>query len=409
MEVIDFKVLDINRDIFESRLEKLVSACEVNETHFAIKELGTEKVKMKKPILDEFSGKNVIQEVEVEFDKYQLEYEQPENLRYEYVGLLKEVGNSNLFQLDTDFKEGYAENENYDISIPDELYSVHMECEHCHSGRVLKKSHVLFDFKNDWFFQVASGCMTGYLYFNQNRNVTMTFEELMYDDSRGEGGTGNRRQHTYRDLNELLLYSLTHYLSLDKLNYISNSNSNPAKKIFSDSTLVRRLIDEGEVSEEAEKKLDDLLHFLSTDSKVEQPNTSVMIKEELVPDFKEGYLIYLTFRFLKSLEYKDLDVVKEEVKQSDYMGEVGEKLVDVPVTFFMHRGFDTDYGFMNMFFFKTEEGNVLVWRTGKDANLEEGNWYMVTGKVKDHKPYNGVKQTFLTYVKAVEIEQDEEE
>ena len=54
-----------------------------------------------------------------------------------------------------------------------------------------------------------------------------------------------------------------------------------------------------------------------------------------------------------------------------------------------------------MFLMEDEDGNVFVWNTksrNADDYPEETRW-TVRGKVKEHKEYNGVKQTVLTYCK----------
>jgi len=54
-----------------------------------------------------------------------------------------------------------------------------------------------------------------------------------------------------------------------------------------------------------------------------------------------------------------------------------------------------------------EEGNVFVWISR--GELECGQSYIVTGTVKEHKTYKGVKQTVIQRYKYEMVEETEEE
>ena len=77
----------------------------------------------------------------------------------------------------------------------------------------------------------------------------------------------------------------------------------------------------------------------------------------------------------------------------------GEKVEDLTVTFVSKREFDGYYGLTNILTFETEEGNVLTWYTSTNQNLEIGESYFISGKIKDRKEYKGVKTTILTRCK----------
>lgn len=77
----------------------------------------------------------------------------------------------------------------------------------------------------------------------------------------------------------------------------------------------------------------------------------------------------------------------------------GEKVEDLIVTFVSKREFDGYYGLTNILTFETEEGNVLTWYTSTNQNLEIGESYFISGKIKDRKEYKGVKTTILTRCK----------
>ena len=75
--------------------------------------------------------------------------------------------------------------------------------------------------------------------------------------------------------------------------------------------------------------------------------------------------------------------------------------------------YETQYGTMNVYTFVDDDGNVYVWKTSKDMGYcvngywqvsEKGSRLTLTGKIKDHKEYKGVKQTMLTRCKYQQME-----
>lgn len=82
---------------------------------------------------------------------------------------------------------------------------------------------------------------------------------------------------------------------------------------------------------------------------------------------------------------------------SEYIGSIKERLRDLKVTLTGARAIDSVYGTSILFTFKQGE-NELVWFTSSPPDADKavvGNEYFLTGTVKEHKIYNGVKQTYL--------------
>lgn len=65
---------------------------------------------------------------------------------------------------------------------------------------------------------------------------------------------------------------------------------------------------------------------------------------------------------------------------------------------------ETVYGFTHLYKFTTTDNNVLVWYASKciDENAKK-----ISGTIKDHKEYDGEKQTVLTRCKVVEVKKQE--
>ena len=80
---------------------------------------------------------------------------------------------------------------------------------------------------------------------------------------------------------------------------------------------------------------------------------------------------------------------------SEYVGEVKERLRDLRVTLTGCRTFDGFYGETTIYTFKYDR-NTLVWMTSSCKDIEVGEEVLLTGTVKSHDVYNNEKQTRLS-------------
>ena len=106
----------------------------------------------------------------------------------------------------------------------------------------------------------------------------------------------------------------------------------------------------------------------------------------------------------EDLAMRDDDFVTEYVNslitvpsKSEYQGEVGDWLIkDVLVT--KNVKLEGRFGTSHMHIMEDADQNVYVWTTGS-KDYEEGSMLKLKMKVKEHKEYNGVKQTVVFYCK----------
>lgn len=115
------------------------------------------------------------------------------------------------------------------------------------------------------------------------------------------------------------------------------------------------------------------------------------------------YDVYVWYPLSKRFELADnareiADAAKATLNpesHSEYMGEIKERLRDLQVTLTAARSFDGFYGTSFIYTFMYGE-NVLVWMTSSYKDIEVGDHYILTGTVKSHDEYKGVKQTKLS-------------
>ena len=81
--------------------------------------------------------------------------------------------------------------------------------------------------------------------------------------------------------------------------------------------------------------------------------------------------------------------------KSEYMGEETDRLRNITVIYSSSRGFMGAYGYTFIHTFYSGD-NCLVWFTTKELNYEKGQVLDLTGTVKKHEEFRGVKTTQLS-------------
>lgn len=90
---------------------------------------------------------------------------------------------------------------------------------------------------------------------------------------------------------------------------------------------------------------------------------------------------------------------KKPISKSEWIGEIKEKLVDLPVVIQRITGFGSKFGWTNVITFLNND-NVITWFTSSNiSNLEQGKEYLLTATVKEHTLYKEEKQTVVLRAK----------
>lgn len=100
---------------------------------------------------------------------------------------------------------------------------------------------------------------------------------------------------------------------------------------------------------------------------------------------------------------------KERKANLQYIGNIGDRLKKIPVTYVFGTTFNSFYGIVTLLKFIDGNGNVLIWKTnscpevldenGKDVVIDTGDKLYITGTIKEHNEYKEEKQTILTRCK----------
>ena len=86
-----------------------------------------------------------------------------------------------------------------------------------------------------------------------------------------------------------------------------------------------------------------------------------------------------------------------------FVGNVSD-MIEARVTVTNNFVFESRYGLSYIHILKdVETGNIYTWTTSTKCVTASDTVYNIKGRVKDHREYNGVKQTVLTRVKFTEL------
>lgn len=127
-------------------------------------------------------------------------------------------------------------------------------------------------------------------------------------------------------------------------------------------------------------------------------NLKVIVDNEYIPLNKLGLLVSIPKAVDRYEEEKKKQKEKERLAaESNYIGNVGDK---IEVNFVSGRETaccETQFGLLHIYEFKDANGNVIVWKSSSGKEIPESG--KVSGTVKAHEEYDGVKQTVILRAK----------
>lgn len=127
-------------------------------------------------------------------------------------------------------------------------------------------------------------------------------------------------------------------------------------------------------------------------------NLKVIVSNEYIPLNKLGLLVSIPKAIDRYEEEKKRQEEKERLAtESNYIGGVGDK---IEVDFVYGREAaccETQFGLLHIYEFKDASGNVIVWKSSSGKEIPESG--KISGTVKAHEEYNGVKQTVVLRAK----------
>lgn len=292
---------------------------------------------------------------------------------------------------------------NFRCELPEKYRSVEPLCDHCGVKRMRRDTYVLWNAHRNEFQQVGSSCLEAALGHNPFAAAKMA-ELLGYADEIAKANrepVGNAYMNDYRWLNvENFLNHVARTIRLHgwvsgRRAYETNGRSTRHRAeeymmdhrddiTFSDkdTALASAALEWARGLRDGDAPLNEYLH-----------NIAVVAGSEYV-EFRSAGLAASIIA-----AYQTSSTPRLDKRNSQHVGKIGDR-VKAPCKVIGVSGKDSDFGYTNIYRFMSESGNVVVWFTTTSQDIHYGDKVVLTGTVKKHGEFQGVKETTLTRCKA---------
>ena len=303
-------------------------------------------------------------------------------------------------------------------------------CDHCHTRRA-RKSVCVLEHEDGRRMVIGTTCVKEFTdgldgslckeileFFKGKYHMNINVDESRFDCSMDEfenyfgGSVGSVRDGAsrYYITKEFVSYAAA---LIDKYGYVSKSMAEEScGRLVPTAHLISSFIDdvrkgEESVLEKHETIAEKAIEWCKTLNDDEIKSTYMLNLRELCRDDfctsrHWGMLVSLVPTYKREIEKHK---AAKKTVQSEYVSEVGTRTTfDVKlladITFEDFSCYARDI--ITKHVVKMDcGGNVLVWITEKHPHKEIGETFQITGTVKEHSEYKGVKQTVLTRCKIV--------
>ena len=318
-----------------------------------------------------------------------------------------------------------------ELTIPEKYRTCGPTCEHCNRIRSRKDTYVVYNESTGEFKQVGKQCMQEYtngLDAEEVARYISLFDEMI----KGEyyGGSSFK---SYLNVADVVRYA---FECVKHFGYEKSSEFNPKTTRSRVSDYMR--VDCGRISGKTYEALKDEMDKVGFDANSEYAvNTSAAALEWLrnntenndyIRNLKlaasEEYAEWRDFGLLVSLpvaynraieeaeEQKKIDEAKASAHKveltSEYVGQPKDKITVKTNNFNCVTTFYNQFGTTFLYKWSDENNNIFIWYASNPVQDEE-IVIEVTGTIKEHSEFNGVKQTVMTRCKVVKGEKPVEE
>ena len=314
-----------------------------------------------------------------------------------------------------------------DIEVPDHFRTAELECEHCHSKRHRKNTYIIHNVETGEFKQVGSSCLcdfTGGLSAEGIAGYIQLFDSLIQGEAPSEGFEVS----TYIEIKDILAYA---YLYTKHLGYRNSESDYPTKVMVIQAYEYDSRNCNKYTKEEVEEYRNKYHPDYSSDEVIDYVDNCL----EYVRNCEEDTTYFNNLKILANapyIHYRDIGFVtsmvavynrhlrdkaykakiaeknKLEAEASEHVGNVKDRITIIPKDIFLVTSWETIYGMTSRYKITGEDNNIYMWDCS--TYIEGGRDVVsITGTVKKHDEWNGVKQTWLTRCRVKYKEPDKSE
>ena len=401
-----FLIHESNLEHLEKKLVAIKNKCQKNHFSFTYNIVGEEFQTTKNESTgEEYTARYVVVEVEG--------HVQHNGWRFVAVVDHHETGNV-IRAYDTD------------LEVPDRYRHCGPTCEHCNKIRSRKDTYIVYNEETKEFKQVGKSCLQEYTNGIDAESVAAFVET--FGKLEGAGGYSGSSFERYFELDEILRYS---FECVKHFGYERAYDDNGDRNIYStrqrvseylavrtgrccylpsqEQERIRHEMEEvnfNEYSEYAVQSTKSALEWIVSqdDKNSYMQNLKTICSDRYISSRDFGIAVSLPAaynRYLQNKSYEERKKAQQEIDQtsSSFQGEIGQRMTVDASGFACVSSWDTIYGTTWLYKFTDMQGNIYVWYASSPVDVDESTSVSVTGTVKQHSEYQGIKQTVLTRCK----------
>lgn len=300
-----------------------------------------------------------------------------------------------------------------DIEVPNRYRTTKPICEHCGTLRNRKDTYLVRNIETGEFKQVGKSCLKD---FTGGLDVEFCAAMAQFEkDMEGSGSVASGWQNpSYIDVKDLLAASV---LVIKAFGYVPTNGygitsrdaalqlHNEHHGMFDVLSKPNREELHSHVTktcedEEAQQVAKDAHRWLYTQEDSDYiHNLKVATSSTHCSRRDTGLVVSLIQSYFKAVDREQRKAIARKVNAaSQWVGQQGDKIEANIASSKYVTSWETEWGYTYMYQFVTTDGNILIWKTGKDLDLDTPV-ESIKGTVKNHTEFNGAKQTELTRCK----------
>lgn len=311
-----------------------------------------------------------------------------------------------------------------DLDIPDKYFHCEPFCEHCQIRRRRNNTYLIHNVDTNEFKQVGTSCLrdfTGGYDAELAASYIAMYEDLIEgEEAREDSPLFGGSFENYIYLDDVLKMSKS---VVANLGFVSSTAAEEQGISSSKSILygLEDLLNNGPswgtewlLSTNVVKYYEDFnddeylanlkKYFVESDETSSYMRNMKTIMSSKYCKYNDyGYIVSSVYSYDKAMEKirREREAEEKRVSESQvsqYVGNIKDKISIQVEEAICVSSYDDNYGGISYLYkFFDVNGNVFMWSTSNCLDLEKVE--TVTGTVKDHKEYKGLKQTWITRCK----------
>ena len=333
---------------------------------------------------------------------------------WEFVGTIEHTEHGNIIR-----------QFNTELVVPMKYRTSSKVCEHCNKIRSRKDTYLIHNTETDDWKQVGSGCLQE---FTNGLSAEAVAKYIsLYDEViKGESTISGCSYRNFYSIEEIVRYAYETVLhfgyvkseieydyrlrptKIRTMEYYFADNKRGRSSIVEELEAIGFDASRAEVKEFATAAINWARNVEIKGYNSYLQNLKIICSSDYCESRDLGILVSLVPTYQRELNREIASKKKEnelaaEAATSEYVGEVGSKVSLDTESIECVSSVDSMYGMTYLLKFSDADGNIYMWSTSNGYVKEIEGLKHITGTVKRHEEFRGVKQTWLTRCKVTAI------